>query len=370
MTLAELHHRVVFGQSNGRIIWQPRIGCWFTDKQWAKEPLPPPFTGMGMVEIYRELGCSARIYQYNSAYRCVEHPSVQYSSRALNETDEEATVETPAGKQVCVTRKVSTNWHRKALKRWIESEEEMKVATWRAENTTWEWNQEAFDQVQATWGDLGAPTMYLPRVNIQDLFINNMGVENTIYALNDWPDTVHAYFRALDESHDRMIDVINASPIDIINFGDNLHSGTLPPSLFRRYVLPAYQRRCERLHAAGKFVCSHYDGDTKPLLPIARETGLDGIEAITPLPQGDVTLEEMKEGLGDEMFLLDGIPAVYFDETYPVSVLEECARRLIELFAPKLVLGISDEISSHGDIERIRVVGKIVDEYNASPSRK
>jgi hypothetical protein len=48
-----------------------------------------------------------------------------------------------------------------------------------------------------------------------------------------------------------------------------------------------------------------------------------------------------------------------------VETLEVCARRVIELFAPKLVLGISDEISSHGDLERIRLVGSIVDEYNA-----
>jgi len=44
---------------------------------------------------------------------------------------------------------------------------------------------------------------------------------------------------ALDECHDRLIDVINASPVDIVNFGDNVHSGTLPPELFIRHVLPA-----------------------------------------------------------------------------------------------------------------------------------
>ena len=37
---------------------------------------------------------------------------------------------------------------------------------------------------------------------------------------------------------------------------------------------------------------------------------------------------------------------------------------ILELFAPNLILGISDEISSTGDMERIRLVGKIVDEYN------
>ncbi|MEN8150169.1 MAG: hypothetical protein ABFS86_10115, partial [Planctomycetota bacterium] len=109
-----------------------------------------------------------------------------------------------------------------------------------------------------------------------------------------------------------------------------------------------------------------WDGDTGPLLPYAKQTGLDGIEAITPEPQGDVTLEQVKEALGDEVFLIDGIPAVYFDETYPVEVLVEATERIIELFAPKLVLGISDEISSTGDIERIRVVGEIVDRYNGS----
>jgi hypothetical protein len=205
----------------------------------------------------------------------------------------------------------------------------------------------------------------MPRMNVQSLYIEKMGIEKGIFAIYDWPETVEAFFRALEESHDRLIDVINASPIDIINFGENIHAGTLSPNLFLKYHLPACQRRCEKLHGAGKFVCSHWDGDCAPLLPYAKETGLDGIEAITPKPQGDVTLDEIKEALGDEMFLLDGIPAIYFDETFPVKTLVECTRKIIDLFAPKLVLGISDEISSTGDIERIRIAGDIVDEYNA-----
>jgi hypothetical protein len=130
--------------------------------------------------------------------------------------------------------------------------------------------------------------------------------------------------------------------------------------------LPAYLDRCERLHSAGKFVYSHWDGDTKTLLPYAKTSGLDGIEAITPVPQGDVTLEEVKDALGDEIMLVDGIPAILFDHTFSEEDLADCTHRVIELFAPKLVLGISDEISSTGDIERVRLVGEIVDDYNAS----
>ena len=165
--------------------------------------------------------------------------------------------------------------------------------------------------------------------------------------------------------YDLRVSSIVSPTIEVINFGDNVHAGTLPPEYFVKYVLGVYQRRSELLHAAGKFVHVHWDGNVRPLLPYARDTGLDGIEAITPQPQGDVTLEETKSALGD-MWLLDGIPAIYFDHTFDEKTLTDCAKKVIDLFAPNLILGISDEISSHGDIERIRIVGRIVDDYNAS----
>ncbi len=55
-TLARLHEDVVFGRSGGRIIWQPRIGCWYDDKQFAGDPLPAPYTGMALPDIFRSIG--------------------------------------------------------------------------------------------------------------------------------------------------------------------------------------------------------------------------------------------------------------------------------------------------------------------------
>ena len=363
-SLPELHRQVVFGQSGGKIIWQPRIQCWLSDKRFAGVPLPDPYENMSESDMFRHLNCSARIYQFNFCFKRIEHPSVKTHRKDINDTDYELTIETPVGKQIVVNRD-SPSSNRVIRVKWeVETEEEMKVAAWREENAEWEWDQALYDETFAEWGDLGAPTMFMPRMSVQNLYIEKMGSQNAIFALYDWPDTVEAYFKAVESGQDRLIELINASPIEIINFGENLHAGTLPPDLFVKHHLPYCQRRCEKLHAADKFVYSHWDGDTKPLLQFAHETGLDGIEAITPKPQGDVELEEVKEALGDDMFLIDGIPAVYFDEVFPLSVLEECTHKIIELFAPKLVLGISDEISSTGDIERIRVVGKIVDEYN------
>jgi len=361
---SQLHRDVVFGRSGGRIIWQPRILCWYDDRVFTGRDLPAPYTGLSRHDLHRALGCSARLYEYNNCFRRIEHPSVRFSDQKLNDTDTEYTIHTPIGKQVYVWRRSPNSPTEIVLKWEVETTEELKVAAWREANADWRWDEAEYQRLQAEIGDLGAPTIYMPRMNVQNLYLDKMGVQNAVFALYETPAEVEAYFRELEECHNRLIDVINRSPIEIINFGENVHAGTLSPPLFLKYHLPACQRRSERLHTAGKFLHSHWDGDTGPLLKYARETGLDGLEAVTPQPQGDVTLEQIKAGLGDDMFLLDGIPAVYFDAVYPIETLIATAKKLIEMFAPKLVLGISDEISSNGDIERVPLVGEIVERYN------
>jgi hypothetical protein len=248
----------------------------------------------------------------------------------------------------------------------VETMDDLKIAIWREERATWKWKQETFDKMQTEVGDLGAPVMFMPRMNVMSLFLEKMGIEGGVMAIYEHPNLIKAYFTSLEICHDPLIDILNTCPIEIINFGENVHCQLLSPPLFVKYHLSACQERCEKLHKSGKFVYSHWDGDCKQILPFAKETGMDGIEAITPLPQGDVTLEETKEALGDDMYLLDGIPAILFDPMYSLDELEKCTRKVIELFAPKLVLGASDEIASTADIERIRFVAEIVNEYNAN----
>lgn len=366
----KLHEDVVFGRSNGKIIWQPRMDCWISDRIFADGKLPGIYEGMSKSDIYRELGCSARIYEYNESYTSsfVGGNIEQYHETVDNKTTRY--IKTPKGTLTHITKTTPSSWASLVAKEWVTCEEDLKIMQYVEDHRQWGWNQEHFDKTEKEWGNLGAPCIFMPRVSMQNLFIDLMGVEESVYAVMDYPDAVDDYFKVLRESHFRMIDVINNSPINIIDFGDNIHSGTLSPQYFERYVLEEYQMRTERLHKGGKFVYSHYDGDNKGLMQYYHQTGLDGIEAITPLPQGDVTLEEVKQYLGDDMFLIDGIPAVYFDKEFSEEILSECVEKIIDLFAPNLVLGISDEISSTGDIERIRLVGKMVDKYNESLDNK
>jgi hypothetical protein len=110
--------------------------------------------------------------------------------------------------------------------------------------------------------------MFICRTSVQQLFVEDMGVEAGIYAVMEWEAARDEYFEALEIAFERLIELINRCPIRIINFGDNIHASTLSPAWFERFILPVYQRRCELLHRGGNFVTSHWDGNVKPILKV------------------------------------------------------------------------------------------------------
>jgi len=124
----------------------------------------------------------------------------------------------------------------------------------------------------------------------------------------------------------------------------------LSPDYFERYLIPWYAKRAGQLHEAGIFTHVHIDGYFKPLLPYLADLPFDGLEALTPKPQGDVTLEEIRDHIGDKV-LLDGIPAVLFLDHHSREELQRCVESLVKMFHPRLVLGISDELPEGGGEE-------------------
>lgn len=360
----KLQEDMLDGKAGGKIIWQPRIACWYDDRIFRDGTLPGRYSGMDLPALYRDLHVSNRVYDYSACFRLIEDETIKRMTVRLNEYETEERIDTPVGSLTCIMRTNSSNGGCFQKKWFVTCEEELKTMSYVVQHQNWEWNEEAWQAMQRKWGKIGMPNIFFPRVSIQCLFVELMGVEETIYALADYPETVEEFFDVYEKRNERLIPIINGSPIRIVNFGDNVHGGLLTDELFEKYILPVYQRRCRLLHEHNKFVNAHWDGDTKSILKYAKLTGLDGIEAITPLPQGDVTLKEVKEALGDDIWLMDGIAAILFDERFPEEELMEQVKECIELFAPKLILGISDEMSSTGNIERIRRVAEYVEEYN------
>jgi hypothetical protein len=347
------------------ILWQPRLEHWYNVNK-IHGTLPERYKDMELLDVYDDLNASVRAYgMFNRTIKITEGEDVEITSEDHG-THVHTTWQTPVGSLKQITHRVRTETEVSAytVEHMVKTIEDLKILEYilRARKVEFDWK--AYDAGNELLGDRAEPTIYLPRESLQGLIINYMGFETTIYALHDHPIEIERFLEVMEETDDPVYDVVAQSPIRIINFGDNLHAETMPPPLFSKYILPYYQMRSAQLHKAGKFTHAHWDGYLRTLLPFAKETGLDGLEALTPLPQGDVTLEEIKDALGDELILIDGIPATHFLQQTSYEELEEFTLKVLDMFSPNLILGISDEISPIGDIEKVRLVSQIVADYS------
>jgi len=344
-----------------RLLWQPRLQHWY-DVNLARGTLPKKYRGWNILQIYDDLDASPRAYHYfNETIRCVEGERVE-----VRVWEDEANVYTkyitPKGVLRQVERKTEYGTARMKVEYLLKSVNDFDVLTYILRRQRFEFDKELYQERLEWLGERAEPLITVPWGSIQRLFIVYMGYTRSVIALWRRRAEVERLLQVFDENDDFRFKVLQETPFKIINFGDNVDEGLCSPPIFERYMLPYYQKRTGELHKTGKFCTSHWDGKIRSLLPYIRSTGLDGLECVPPEPQGNVTLEELKRSM-EGMVLVDGIPAILFLPYVDEERLKEFTYKILRLFAPRIILGISDMLPPDGDIERVRVVGKIVAEY-------
>lgn len=365
MDFHDLHKSILKGTAHGKTIWQPRINCWYDDRVYRGEAFPAGYEGMDRKALYEALGVSDRLYQFNACFKPSYDETIRVTHRRVDDLTDELVITTPEGTVNEITRGNRSNPGRMPVKWFVETEEDLKTWIYIEEHTTWRFDQATYDELFRDLGHLGLPAAFLCRVNIQQLIVTLAGVENTYYLLADSPDTVEAYFKALSKSQEGYLAAALTSPLEWLNYGDNIHCKILPPTLLQKYVIPEYEKRRDILKQRDIFLYSHFDGDFRDYLPLLQHCALDGFEALTPTPQGDVTVDEMVNALGKDLYLVDGVAALLFSDLYPVSMLKQQVQEVMERMEGRLILGISDELPSDGLLERVLIVRDMVADFNA-----
>ena len=367
MTRRELNLAIFEGTAEG-VLWQPRLETWI-GHHMSRGTLPPRFQGMGPLEIYDALRCSVRY----AASAGIERHERRDDLVRIHEQHPGHTVErvrTPLGELTTVYRDVWEGERRvnHRIEHFaVKTPQDLRVVTDLVDRQQFRANPETFRRAAEAVGHRAEPTMFLSSSGFTELIKNWCGLPDTYYLLHDATAAVEEYLEACERRDDRLLDAALELPCRIFNLGDHATNEFTPPPILKRYLLPRWQRIADRLHGAGRFVHTHWDGNSRHMLPYLRETRLDAVESLTPEPMGDMTLEMMKEAVGDQMVVLDLIPAIDCLPNRPLSEVLDFVRRIIDLFAPRLILGISDEISQVGEIERIEAISELVDRLSGLP---
>ncbi len=345
------------GREPGGVIWQPRIDFWYEVNK-KRGTLPSHLKDFSLMDLYDY--CHASVRYFNFPLR-LHYKNVVITEQWENEKSLRRFWETPMGKLTEVLHYDDYLLSRYNSEYLLKTAEDFNVFQYILQNEDWSIDKEVYEQNEKLVENRGLTQFYSRRTPIQNLFIELMGFENTILFMADYPKVVEHYLEVQTYADDVMYDVICAQHTPVFNLGENIDHHMDPPPIWRKYLQPQYERRCEQLHAAGIHTSIHVDGAMKRLLRDLPMCPTESIEACTPLPQGDVTLEEIKLALGDKI-LLDGIPAIFFLPMVPLEELKACTEEVVRLFYPHLILGASDEVPPDSDIERVRMVGEWVQE--------
>ena len=361
MTRRELNAAIFEGRAEA-VLWQPRLETWI-GHHMAKGTLPERYRSLDTLGIYDALRCSPR-YEASAGIEYYEEPRDLIRTQRQESDHYLTSIITPSGSIETVHRDIWQDGelvNRRIEKYPVAAGDDLRVVVDVVERTRFRANRESFLRAARRVGHRAEPTVFLSSSGFTELIKEWCGLAGTYYLLADSPDVVEAYLEACDRRDDRVVSAALELPCRIFNLGDHATNEFTPPRILEKYVLARWQRISERLHANGRFVHSHWDGNARHILRYLPETGLDAVEALTPEPMGDITLEQIKAAVGDKLVCLDLLPAIHFLSHYSMAEVLDLARKAIDIFAPRLILGISDEISQVGQIEKVEAVSELVD---------
>jgi hypothetical protein len=332
------------------VFFQPRFEPWF----WLSRQngtLPAHVRDLSLFDLYDRLGASMRTLDFYTGLKGPLISTCAPEVKILEHRDGNTLrkrIDTPHG-----TLYESFLFNSDKVWRRIEfpakAPADLKALRWLLARQSVRFDPAIYAASSAAIGDRGEAHFWVPKSPYFAMAQVYMKYEDFVYALADCPREMEETFKVIDATYDPLYaDLTRPGPLRIVNFGENVAMAYLSIEYFERYVLPWYEARAAQLRAAGVFTHVHIDGYFRPLLPYLASLPFDGLEALTPTPQGDVTIEEMREYIGDKI-LLDGIPAVLFLNHYPLEALQECVEKIVKSFHPRLVLGVSDEFPEGAD---------------------
>jgi Uroporphyrinogen decarboxylase (URO-D) len=219
--------------------------------------------------------------------------------------------------------------------------------------------------IQSRLGRIGFVVPMLDRIPFQKICLDLFGEVDFFYMLNDEPELIDRLFGLLDQVMQADIREVSEFDWSYIQFDDNLDGMITNPRLFQKYCLGAYQAYVELLHAQGKKVGSHTDGNLKRLVGVLPETGLDVFESFSPQPLTDLSFEDgWNAWQGKGPMIWGGIPSSLLQPDVPEERLYRFLDRMLELVGGQpIILGIGDMVMSNNLIERVRTIAERVESY-------
>lgn len=163
-------------------------------------------------------------------------------------------------------------------------------------------------RIMSEIGDDGIYAETVAPSPIQHLIETEMGLSGFYYMFDDHRRDVD---ELLDIMHNRRLDeyriIARRSGADVVIPIENTSSLLTSPAIYSGYSLLHMKDYISALHEYSKKAVIHMCGHLKHLIPAIAQTGLDGVNGLTPFPVGDTAYEDVLDAFGDNFVILGGV---------------------------------------------------------------
>lgn len=271
---------------------------------------------------------------------------------------------TPAGDLYTITRPAGfTTWH---ISKLFKGPDDYKKLMAMVTDQSFEPNYEPFLKAEREFGEDAIFRAAIGSTPLHQIMITWMGVETFAVEWAERQDEIEKLYHAMRENLRKIYPIVAQSPALHANYGGNETGDVMGRKRFEKYVVPLYNEAAEVFHKYGKLVGSHLDGNNKVWADLVAESGLDYVEAFTPAPDCDMTMEDAFQAWPGKVLWINYPSSVHLSK---IPEIEETTRQIIRASAPDrpLIIGITEDMPEDRWKQNLLAISRVVNTDGVYP---
>jgi hypothetical protein len=207
-------------------------------------------------------------------------------------------------------------------------------------------------------GDNGLAVAFLSLAAgpMQHIMRDLVRFDQFIYDVYDFPLMMRELAAPLTEIYKKIIDSARLTEAEVVLFGANYDAAITCPPFFDEHIKPWLEYAGVQLHASGKFLLTHTDGENKGLIQSYLDSKFDIADSICPAPMTSMSMQEYRAAFKDKISIWGGIPSVIMlSSSCSDGNFKDFIDRLIEESYPfnNLIFSIADTMPPDTDFDRL-----------------
>ena len=146
------------------------------------------------------------------------------------------------------------------------------------------------EKARSELGEDGVPLVAIERTPFQQLWVQWVNIGNLAWHLVEFPERVQRCVDAMALVQRKIFEIVARAPVDFVDFPDNITAPVIGEANFLRYCVPFYNELADMLAERNVPVYVHMDGDLKPLWKAIGESGVRGLDSMSPPPDNDTSV--------------------------------------------------------------------------------